>query len=66
MCSSDLVAESNRRLTEASIRREAMEFGQDLYVLVERCRNQRRQVEIGSRARDIALARYDSNVQNVL
>ena len=57
------VAESNRRLTEASIRREAMEFGQDLYVLVERCRNQRRQVEIGSRARDIALARYDSNVQ---
>ena len=60
------VAESNRRLTEASLRREAMEFGQDLYVLVERCRNQRRQVEIGSRARDIALARYDSNVQTYL
>ena len=48
------------------LRREAMEFGQDLYVQVERCRNQRRQVEIGSRARDIALARYDSNVQTYL
>ncbi len=60
------VAESNRRLTEARLRQETMEFGQDLYVLVERCRNQRRQVEIGSRAKEIALARYDSNVQTYL
>lgn len=60
------VAESNRRVTESSVRRETMNFNQDLFILVERFTNQQRQLDIAVRAADIAEQRYDSNVQTYL
>lgn len=60
------VAESNRRLEESRIRQETIEFGQNLYVLVERCLNQRQQVATGARAREIAAQRYESNVETYM
>lgn len=60
------VAESNRRVTESRLRQESMDFRQELYVLVERFCNQRQQLDIASRANEIAKQRYDTNVQTYL
>ena len=60
------VAESNRRVTESRLRQETMNFNQELYVLVERFCNQRQQLELASRANEIARQRYDTNVQTYL
>lgn len=60
------VAESNRSVTESRLRKEKMEFSQDLFILVERCNNQRRQLEIARRADTIAEARYRTNLETFL
>ncbi len=60
------VAESNRRVTQSRIRQESMDFEQELYVLVERFGNQRRQLSLASQANEIAQRRYDTNVQTYL
>lgn len=59
-------AESNRRVTESRLRQESMDFNQQLFVLVERFCNQQQQLDIATRANDIARRRYDTNVQTFM
>lgn len=60
------VAESNRRVVESTLQREHQEFEQNLFILVERFGNQRRQVEISRRVDEIAAQRYGANVETYL
>lgn len=60
------VAESNRRVTQSRLRQESMNFNQELFVLVERFCNQQSQLAIATRTNEIALKRYDTNVQTFL
>lgn len=60
------VAESNRNVVESSIRKERMEFSQDIFILVERYNNQRRQLALSLRADTIAEARYHTNLETFL
>lgn len=60
------VAESRRRVTESRLRRESMNFHQDLFVLVERFSNQQEQLSIARQAADISARRYDTNVETYL
>lgn len=59
-------AESNRRVTESRLRQESMNFNQELFVLVERFCNQQQQLDIATRANEIARRRYDTNVQTFM
>lgn len=60
------VAQSNREVVESRLRQENMNFSQDIFVLVERFNNQREQVAIASRADEIAVRRYDTNVKTFM
>ncbi len=60
------VARSNRAVVGNRIRKEERDFRQDLFILVERFNNQRRQVEIAGRADTIAASRYNTNVQTYM
>lgn len=60
------VAENNRKVVESRIRKEQMEFNQDIFILVERYNNQRRQLEISKRADTIAAARYHTNLETFM
>lgn len=60
------VAESNRRVVENSLQREATQFRQDLFVLVERFNNQQQQVEIAALTDTIANRRYNTNVETFM
>lgn len=60
------VAENNRKVIESQIRKRQMEFNQDIFILVERYNNQRRQLEIARRADTIAEARYKTNLETFL
>lgn len=60
------VAQSNSRVVESRLRQEAMDFNQELFVLVERFCNQQRQLSIAGRTNEIARQRYDTNVQTYL
>lgn len=60
------VAESNRRVTESSIRQEKMNFNQNLFILVERFNRQQQQLDIAMRADTIARRRYDTNVETYM
>ena len=57
------VAESRRRVTESRIRRETMNFNQDIFILVERFTNQRHQLDLAVKAAEIAGRRYRTNVE---
>ncbi|MDE6018450.1 MAG: TolC family protein [Muribaculaceae bacterium] len=60
------MAENNRKVVESRIRKEQMEFNQDIFILVERYNNQHRQLEISQRADTIAAARYHTNLETFL
>ncbi|MDE6277658.1 MAG: TolC family protein [Muribaculaceae bacterium] len=60
------VAESKRRVAESRIRRETMNFNQELYILVERFANQQQQLELSTRATEIAARRYATNVETYM
>lgn len=60
------VAESNRKLVESQVRQETMNFRQNLFILVERYGNQLQQLQIASRADEIAQRRYETNEQTFL
>lgn len=60
------VAESNRRVTESRLRQEALDFNQQLFVLVERFGNQQEQLAIAERADEIAGMRYNTNFETFL
>lgn len=60
------VAESNRDVTTSRLRQEAQSFRQDLYMIVERYGNQRRQLELAAKADTISARRYATNVETYL
>lgn len=60
------VAESNREVTQSKLRQERADFSQNIFILVERYRNQQRQLEISKRADEIAAKRYATNVETFL
>lgn len=60
------VSESNRDVVRSRLRKEQMEFDQNIFILVERFNNQRRQLEISLRADTIARQRYDTNVETFM
>ena len=60
------VAESKRRVAESRIRRETMNFNQELFVLVERLGNQQRQLDLAEQSTRIASRRYQTNVETYL
>lgn len=60
------VAESNRNVTATRLRQERADFAQNIFILVERYGNQRRQLEISRRADDIASRRYAANVETFM
>lgn len=60
------VAESNRRVTESTLRRERMDFNQEIFILVERFTNQQSQLDIAVRSNEIAQRRYATNVETYL
>ncbi len=60
------VAESQRELTRDRLRKERQDFNQNLFILVERFNNQRRQLDLAIRADEIATQRYDSSVETFL
>ncbi len=60
------VAQSNREVVESNLRLEAMNFNQDIFILVERFNNQQEQLKIAVRADEIAQKRYETNVETYL
>lgn len=60
------VAENNREVVASRIRKEQIEFNQDIFILVERYNNQRRQLAIAQKADTIAEARYKTNMETFL
>lgn len=60
------VAESNRRVVESRLKKESMEFDQNVFVLVERFANQKEQLRIASRNSEIARQRYETNYNTYL
>ncbi len=60
------VSESNRDVVKSRLRKEQMDFDQDIFILVERFNNQQRQLDISLRADTIAQRRYDTNVETFL
>ena len=60
------VAESRRRVTQSSVRRETMNFNQDIFILVERFSNQQQQLDLATKAAEIASRHYRTNVETYL
>lgn len=60
------VSESNRDVVMSRLRKEQMDFDQNIFILVERFNNQQRQLDISLRADTIAQRRYDTNVETFL
>ncbi len=60
------VAESNRKVTESRLRQERADFAQNIFILVERYRNQLDQLDISRRADEIAAKRYATNVETFM
>ena len=59
-------AESRRELVASTLRKEAMDFNSNLFVLVERFNNQSEQLRLADRAAEIATRRYETNVETFL
>ena len=60
------VSESNRDVVQSRLRKEQMEFDQNIFILCERFNNQRRQLDIALRADTIAGQRYRTNVETFM
>lgn len=60
------VAQSNLQVVESRLKRENMDFNQNLFILVERYSNQRKQLRIGERADEIAAKRYAVNMETFI
>lgn len=56
------IAQSNRDVTESRLKQEAMNFNQNIFILVEQFNNQQEQLKIAGQADKIALKRYNTNV----
>ena len=60
------VAESNREVMQSKLKKESIDFNQNLFILVERFNNQREQLCLAKRADEIAQRRYDTNVKTFM
>ena len=60
------VAESNRELTGLRLRKEQMDFNQDIFLLVENFNNQAMQLNIANEADQIAQRRYKTSIETFL
>lgn len=60
------VAESEREVVQSQLRKETMDFKQDLFILVERFNNQHGQLGLAQRSSEIAQRRYDTNVETFM
>lgn len=60
------VARSNRDVVESRLRKERLDFEQDIFILVERFNHQRRQLDLAERSDTISARRYDTNVKTFL
>ena len=60
------VAQSNREVTQSKLKKESMEFNQNLFILVEQFNNQRDQLDIAQESDTIAIKRYNTNVETFL
>lgn len=60
------VAQSNREVVQSRLRQEAMDFNQNLFILVEQFNNQRAQLDIADEADRIAQQRYQTNVETFM
>ena len=60
------VAQSNREVVQSRLRQEAMDFNQNLFILVEQFNNQRAQLDIANEADEIAQKRYKTNVETFM
>lgn len=59
-------AQSQAALVRDRVRKEQQDFRQNLFVLVEKFNNQRGQLDLATRASEIATRRYDSSVETFL
>ena len=60
------VAQSNREVVQSRLKKELIDFYQNLFILVERFNNQREQLNLAQRADEIAQRRYNTNVQTFM
>lgn len=60
------VAKSNREVTLSKIRKEQMDFDQDIFLLVEHFNNQAQQLSIAVEADKIAQKRYKTSIETFL
>lgn len=60
------MAQSNRDVVQAQVRQEAQRFDQDIFLLVEHFNNQAQQLDIASKASDIADQRYRTNIETFM
>lgn len=60
------VSESNRDVVESRLRKEQMDFDQDVFILVQRFNSQQQQLDFSQRSDTIAQQRYDTNVETFL
>lgn len=60
------VAQSNRDVVQSKLKKESIDFYQNLFILVERFNNQCGQLELAQRADEIAQQRYNTNVQTFM
>ena len=60
------VAQSNQQVVESRLKREEMEFNQNIFILTGQFNNQTMQLENASVADSIAVKRYSTNVETYL
>lgn len=60
------VAESNREVTRAQVKKQQIDFNQDLFLLIEHYNNQAKQMEIARASDEIAQKRYDTSVESFM
>ncbi len=60
------VAESNREVVRSRLQQEEQNFQQNIFILVEHFNNQQEQLQLASKADEIAQKRYDTNVETFM
>ncbi len=60
------VAESDREVTRLRLRREQMNFNQDIFLLVEHFNNQAQQLQTAAEADEVARRRYKASIETFL
>lgn len=53
-------------VVQSRLKKESIDFNQNLFILVERFNNQREQLELAQQADEIAERRYNTNVQTFM